>query len=258
MIYFTNLSKTKSQDVVFRVKTQQIIIDQVAPNQDEAVKENNLMNFNQSGDTDHNLGSGQTLPLRRWTVEVVMLDEQGNEVDANILTSVKFQLHPTFPEPIKHIRKPPFVIDEEGWGEFQIKISCKMIGKAGKFTILHELDFEDNAYAIDYQIAIPTNNQIIHEQLEKHYKLTEIEEENDIEYKFPAWWVPTISKLQQETTNDIFQRVISHPTVQAEINRHERSEKVYLTFSQLPDELLDELVEVASRERRRQSSQKNL
>ena len=87
------------------------------------------------------------LPLRRWRMEICLLDQNDNEIEANILSSCTYYLHPTFKDPIRQIAAPPFALEEEGWGQFDLKIICQFIENAGKFTIKHALLFGDDAYA---------------------------------------------------------------------------------------------------------------
>ena len=46
----------------------------------------------------------------------------GNEDLSYLIEKVVFHLHSSFQNPIKEIYKPPFEIQEVGWGEFEILI----------------------------------------------------------------------------------------------------------------------------------------
>lgn len=98
--------------------------------------------------------------MRTWSIQISMLDQQGNEIPANILDKVTYSLHPTFANPMRTIKSPPFRVQEEGWGEFDIPISIHLVGLNGKLgvrNINHDLNFLKEKYINDHQITIPTN-----------------------------------------------------------------------------------------------------
>jgi hypothetical protein len=39
-----------------------------------------------------------------------------------ILEKVVFSLHPSFAQPVRELREPPFAVSEMGWGEFEASI----------------------------------------------------------------------------------------------------------------------------------------
>ena len=88
-----------SIEVTFRVKTQQVIIP-----------EQNIR--------------GNELPLRRWQMELLMLDATGKEVEPTILSKCIYHLHSSFKQPKRRLNSLPFFIKETGWGEFNLKIEC--------------------------------------------------------------------------------------------------------------------------------------
>lgn len=98
--------------------------------------------------------------MRSWSIEISMLDQSGNEIPANILDKVIYSLHPTFANPMRTIKSPPFRVEEQGWGEFDIPISVHLVGIAGKLgtrNISHDLNFLLEKYVVDHPISIPTN-----------------------------------------------------------------------------------------------------
>ncbi|ORY86231.1 transcription initiation factor-like protein subunit [Protomyces lactucae-debilis] len=88
----------------------------------------------------------QGFPMRAWTCEVLMDDAQGNEVTPPFIDKVIFKLHPTFPNPNKTIKRPPFKIAEEGWGEFEMHIVLHYTDGGGSQTIPHDLNFQTERY----------------------------------------------------------------------------------------------------------------
>ncbi|GMM36899.1 TATA-binding protein-associated factor [Saccharomycopsis crataegensis] len=94
-------------------------------------------------------------PMRGWSIEISMLNSKGKEVTANIFDKVTYHLHPTFVNPTRVIKKPPFKIEEQGWGEFDMIIALHLIG-GGERKISHDLNFKENKYISDHPITVPT------------------------------------------------------------------------------------------------------
>jgi transcription initiation factor IIF auxiliary subunit len=51
------------------------------------------------------------------------------------------------------IKKPPFRIDEKGWGEFDMTIVLTAIGKGGDHTLDHDLNFQAERYEAKHQVV---------------------------------------------------------------------------------------------------------
>lgn len=94
--------------------------------------------------------------MRGWSIEISMVNSKGKEVQANIFDKVTYHLHPTFQNPTRVIKKPPFKIEEQGWGEFDLIIAVHFVG-GGERKINHDLNFRENKYVTDHQINVPTN-----------------------------------------------------------------------------------------------------
>lgn len=203
-----------------RVKTQNVIVEE-------------------SADEDE-------LPLRKWKVEICLLDANDTEVPADLLSSVTYHLHQSFPNPIRKLTEPPFALEEEGWGEFDMKIVCKFISKGGTFTIYHDLNFQDDAFAVDYTVHVPLHLPNFTNELARYYPISKfINKERDnkerkIKLKTTSFgnWALTIN---EDTITKFTQLILNDPAIKSEINRHELHEKVYLYFGQFPDELLDQM-----------------
>lgn len=99
-------------------------------------------------------------PMRQWSISIVMLNDKGEEVPAIILDKVTYHLHPTFANPVRAVKQPPFKVSEQGWGEFDIPISLHLLGLPGKLgerKISHDLNFVKERYINDHEITIPVS-----------------------------------------------------------------------------------------------------
>lgn len=45
-------------------------------------------------------------PMRSWNIEIWLLDDQGQQVQANVFEKVMYELHPTFAKPKQSISRP--------------------------------------------------------------------------------------------------------------------------------------------------------
>lgn len=82
--------------------------------------------------------------MRKWSVQISMLDSQGKEHPAKILDKVTYTLHPTFANPIRTLKQQPFRVEEQGWGDliYQLQfISWVFQGKLVNCKIQHDLTF---------------------------------------------------------------------------------------------------------------------
>ncbi|KAF2709945.1 transcription initiation factor-like protein subunit [Pleomassaria siparia CBS 279.74] len=85
-------------------------------------------------------------PMREWSIEIFLLDEGGNEVTANVFEKVTYNLHPSFEKNKQVFKKPPFRIQEKGWGEFEMSIVLSGLLKNGDHTLDHDLNFQSERY----------------------------------------------------------------------------------------------------------------
>ncbi|KAL2382915.1 hypothetical protein RJZ90_002948 [Blastomyces dermatitidis] len=85
------------------------------------------------------------LPLRKWSIEVYLLNEHGEEVPATMFDKVTYTLHPSFGNrAIQTFKSAPFKIEEEGWGEFDMQIGFTVLDK--EHIVNHDLHFQQNKY----------------------------------------------------------------------------------------------------------------
>lgn len=102
--------------------------------------------------------------MRQWSVTICLLNQDGQEMGANILDKVTYTLHPTFVNPTRTLKTQPFKIEEQGWGEFDIPIAIHLVGlngKLGERKFNHDLNFLQEKYTVDHTINIPTNKSSI-------------------------------------------------------------------------------------------------
>lgn len=104
-------------------------------------------------------------PLRQWSIQISLLNHDGDELPASIFEKATYKLHPSFDKRATQgthaasfmvietddcfpsvIKRPPFRIDEEGWGEFDMEIILAAIDKGGDHTIAHDLNFQAERY----------------------------------------------------------------------------------------------------------------
>lgn len=112
--------------------------------------------------------------MRKWSIEIVLLDEQGNEIPATIFDKVVYHLHPTFANPTRTFTDPPFKIEEQGWGGFELLISGHLLEKAGERKLTHDLHFMKDSYQIDHVIQVPINKPLLKAELLKSGPVDEV------------------------------------------------------------------------------------
>lgn len=116
----------------------------------------------------------ENFPMRQWSIEIVLLDDQGNEVPATLFDKVVYHLHPTFANPNRTFSQPPFKIEEQGWGGFELLISAHLLEKGGEKKITHDLHFMKDAYEVDHVIQVPINKPLLRTELEKTGPVDEV------------------------------------------------------------------------------------
>ncbi|KAL4785571.1 RanBP1 domain-containing protein [Aspergillus varians] len=91
-------------------------------------------------------------PLRSWSIEVYLVNEHGEQVSANAFDKVTYTLHPSFGNrAIQVFKNPPFRIQEEGWGEFDMQIGFTAADK--EHLIAHDLNFAQTRYESKHVIT---------------------------------------------------------------------------------------------------------
>jgi len=97
-------------------------------------------------------------PMKIWSIEIVLLNEAGNEMPASIFTKAVYNLHPSFVNPVQTFDQPPFRCENDGWGEFDMTIELFAAEKGGKHTIQHDLNFAKPKYEAKHTISFKNPN----------------------------------------------------------------------------------------------------
>lgn len=203
-------------EVTVRVKTQQVII----PGQEHKPNE---------------------LPLRRWTVEMYMLNDNQQEETLDIITHCLYKLHPTFRNPRQVKTVPPYLIDEIGWGQFDLEIECKLFDGLGSFHINHSILFKDNAYSIDYVIKVPLEvNEQADLALSRHIQLPATR--NATQIKELQTLMGKIDQLREQDLTKLVQLVINDDSIKAILPGPRLIKETYLDMTKLPMELQDKII----------------
>ncbi|KAK9378068.1 yeats family-domain-containing protein [Kockiozyma suomiensis] len=101
--------------------------------------------------------AAEGFPMRKWSVRVSLVGASGEEVPANVFDKVTYRLHPTFNNPNRAIKKPPFKLEEQGWGEFDMTIALHIMDKGGEHTVVHDLNFLEETYDVLHKLSFPTS-----------------------------------------------------------------------------------------------------
>jgi len=91
--------------------------------------------------------------MREWSIEVWLLNDRDEDVPATIFEKATYELHPSFPKPRQTFKKPPFKIEEEGWGEFDMQILLTTLHRGGDHTLSHDLNFAQEQYESKHTIV---------------------------------------------------------------------------------------------------------
>lgn len=98
--------------------------------------------------------AGEGFPMRRWSIKLVAISDDGRELPASFINKVIYKLHPTFQSPNRTFKKPPFKIEEQGWGEFEMDVVISYAEKGGEITLKHDLNFQQPRYENEHILTI--------------------------------------------------------------------------------------------------------
>ncbi|KAK4218027.1 RanBP1 domain-containing protein [Rhypophila decipiens] len=115
-------------------------------------------------------------PMKEWTVEIYILDQEGKEKPARCFTKAVYNLHPSFDNPIQTFTEPPFKCTNEGWGEFEMAIDLYTTEKGGKSTVMHDLNFAAPQYEMIHEITFKNPSQALQQLLRETGPLPSDEE----------------------------------------------------------------------------------
>ena len=155
-------------------------------------------------------------PMKEWTVELYLLDQDDKEHPAKCFTKAVYHLHFSFEEPdqskfyfsssplplfiasapsppLSHWQahtaencstnsrypaytEPPFKCTNEGWGEFEMTIDLYTTEKGGKITVPHDLNFAAATYEHVQNIQFKNPSQALQQTLRETGPLPSDEE----------------------------------------------------------------------------------
>lgn len=127
----------------------------------------------------HNINKpavNEGFPMKEWTVEIYVLDQDGKEKPAKCFTKAVYNLHPSFDNPVQTFMEPPFKCTNEGWGEFEMTIDVYTTEKGGKHTIPHDLNFSAPQYEILHTVTFKNPSQALQQILRETGPLPSDEE----------------------------------------------------------------------------------
>jgi transcription initiation factor TFIID/TFIIF subunit len=56
---------------------------------------------------------------------------------------------------IEVIKRPPFKVEEEGWGEFDLGVTLHFVEKEGTKELTHDLNFQESKYESPHKLVPP-------------------------------------------------------------------------------------------------------
>ncbi|KAF2643978.1 transcription initiation factor TFIID subunit 14 [Massarina eburnea CBS 473.64] len=92
-------------------------------------------------------------PMRTWSIEIVLVNAEGRDVVANCFEKAVYNLHPSFEKNKQTFKKPPFRIEEKGWGEFDMSIVLTGAFRGGDHTLEHDLNFQAEHYEATHTVT---------------------------------------------------------------------------------------------------------
>lgn len=58
------------------------------------------------------------------------------------------------------IKRPPFKVEEEGWGEFDLGVTLHYVEKEGQKELTHDLNFQESRYESPHKL-VPTLSRFL-------------------------------------------------------------------------------------------------
>lgn len=191
--------------------------------------------------------------MRKWKLEIFLLNTKDQEVDAcSIFESFIYHLHPTFENSIRTVTESPYMIEEQGWGEFDLVIVGNFIENGGKVYITHDLTFDKNAYVADFSIKVPYHISKLREGLLSNGPVP-LHEESGIGRKSfgnENKLILKISKANDNIIKDIIQRIIINDKVNRELRKCYQGNEFVICLGQLPDEVIEEIYQLVLKSER--------
>ncbi|KAI8637779.1 yeats family-domain-containing protein [Parasitella parasitica] len=102
--------------------------------------------------------SNEGHPWRNWKITLVAMDGE-REVKGKlsmILDHVEYILHPTFEDPRRVKTEEPYILQEKGWGEFDMRVVLYFTDNiTDPQVLLFDLNFALSNYSITHSIEFP-------------------------------------------------------------------------------------------------------
>ncbi|KAK9712363.1 transcription factor TFIIF complex subunit Tfg3 [Basidiobolus ranarum] len=104
-------------------------------------------------------------PIRKWKLSVYGLDDNNERVSMEYVDKVEYILHPSFTNPRRVTSKPPFSLQEKGWGEFDMQVILHFIDKT-TFPLVHDLNFRSSHYEVPHVVTFNNPKGVLLKVLE--------------------------------------------------------------------------------------------
>ncbi|KAI7877413.1 hypothetical protein K492DRAFT_14674 [Lichtheimia hyalospora FSU 10163] len=100
-------------------------------------------------------------PLRNWKIKLVAVENGKDKKGrlSELLDHVEYILHPTFENPRRVVTKEPYVLQEKGWGEFDMRIVLNFANNVATEVLLFDLSFMQSSYSVIRTIVFPNPTQ---------------------------------------------------------------------------------------------------
>ncbi|KAG0246439.1 hypothetical protein BGX31_002093 [Mortierella sp. GBA43] len=111
--------------------------------------------------TDQNIVKGQKqngFPMRKWKISICGVTSSGDEELMPYVDHVEYILHQTFEPPVRKVSEYPFQLQEQGWGEFDMKIMLHFVDKSvPPYVLDHDLNFQSTHYEVPQTITFKSD-----------------------------------------------------------------------------------------------------
>ncbi|MCJ1478808.1 hypothetical protein MMC13_007492 [Lambiella insularis] len=198
-------------------------------------------------------------PLRQWSMQIFLLNEHGEEVPASVYSKATYHLHESFEKrAVQTITNPPFIIQEEGWGEFDMHIVLTIMEKGGETTIQHDLNFSENHYETKHPVSFKNPKPALLEKLRESGPVPGDEngkkrgDESAKKKKRPDKGIDmdqlaeNLQRLQEDDLLRVVQMVHDHKTAESYTKNDVDAGEFHVDLYTLPDSLIRMLWDFSS------------
>ncbi|ORZ16477.1 yeats family-domain-containing protein [Absidia repens] len=127
--------------------------------------------------------------LRSWKVTLAAVDD-GKEVPGKLqamLDHVEYILHPTFFNPRREVKDEPYLLKEEGWGEFDLRIMLHFADDfAPREIIVFDLNFREPKYSKTHVVTFSDVSAEVASYLESLKDIGKESSHRDAKKKLPT------------------------------------------------------------------------